>query len=461
MLTINYPDTCQPESQYALEVILTDFLGVPYHATTYSGDVFQLEHDNRTLSIASSFLPALAEGTAKEAMETKPGDWNSRTTGWDIELTDPLIPVLFGAPEHHEDQSHIHIGIDIFGSAFFMLSRYEETISEQRDKHDRFPVTSAVAYQRGFLMRPIVDEYVEILWAAMKRLWPNLKRKERSFQVIPTHDVDEPCLAMSIDSIKQLARRCGGDVLKRRDVAMATRTLKAYLQTRSHGAGIPDDDPYNSFGWLMEQSERAGVKSRFYFMTEDEPDHLLGGRYTLDLPHMQSLLTGISDRGHEIGIHPTSDSYRSSNELSRQAEKIRNALENCRIDQEVNGGRHHFLRWRADETPRLWNDAGFKYDSTLSHAEHVGFRCGTCHPFPLWDFGERQMLNVKELPLILMEGSLLADYYMGCSVDEARLKIEQLRRAVKTVRGNFVFLWHNSMLQTKADRMLYRACLVG
>ena len=53
-----------------------------------------------------------------------------------------------------------------------MLSRYEEAVLLDRDDHDRFPATASIAYKTGFLDRPIIDEYVEILWVAMKRVWP-------------------------------------------------------------------------------------------------------------------------------------------------------------------------------------------------------------------------------------------------------------------------------------------------
>lgn len=43
--------------------------------------------------------------------------------------------------------------------------------------HDRFPATASLAYRAGFLDRPQIDEYLEILWAAMRRLWPGLQRK--------------------------------------------------------------------------------------------------------------------------------------------------------------------------------------------------------------------------------------------------------------------------------------------
>ena len=70
-----------------------------------------------------------------------------------------------------ESDGGIQLGLDIFGSVFFMITRYEEVVKSDRDEYDRFPAAASLAYQEGFLDRPIVNEYLEILWTCMKRLW--------------------------------------------------------------------------------------------------------------------------------------------------------------------------------------------------------------------------------------------------------------------------------------------------
>src|SRR5690606_17510004 len=83
-------------------------------------------------------------------------------------------------------------GLDLFGSMFFMLSRYEEMVVKERDQHDRFSAKSSVAFKGEFLMRPIVNEYLEILWQLLSYLDNSLIRRERTFKTILTCDVDWP-----------------------------------------------------------------------------------------------------------------------------------------------------------------------------------------------------------------------------------------------------------------------------
>nr|WP_242479602.1 hypothetical protein [Lamprobacter modestohalophilus] len=125
--------------------------------------------------------------------------WDSRALAPDILLTDPRLPILYGDAETSpgprraaEQGDRIDLPLDVFGAAFFMLSRYEEAVLPDRDNHDRFPATASLAQRAGFLDRPIIDEYVEILWAAMQRRWPRLQRKPRQARTLVSCDVDSP-----------------------------------------------------------------------------------------------------------------------------------------------------------------------------------------------------------------------------------------------------------------------------
>ena len=459
VLIIEHPDHSAPETAYALSVIFDDFLGIPYETRPIDGDLFRLRIGDGLITLNSTFLPALARQDTAALFGSVPDPWDSRETGWSIPLVDPVLPVLFGEPAFERNERHLHLGIDIVGAAFFMLSRYEETISDQRDLHDRFPVKEALAYQRGFLLRPIIDEYVEVLWAAIQHFCPSLKRKERSFTIVPTHDVDIPYLGQSLNSIKRLVQRCGGDIILRKSPASLGRTIETYLRARFVEPGCDPRDPYDVFDWFMELSEQAGVRSRFNFMIDCEPQHAYGGTYDINAPHIGNLIKKLAGRGHEIGIHPTGESSQDEAVMLGQSKRFRQAMDKYGIKQDIVGGRQHFLKWRPKKTPRFWHDAGLNYDSTLGHADHVGFRCGTCHPFPLWDWSERKRLDVMELPLILMEDSLIAERYMGRDPSEAATVVKQLQDAARTVRGNFVFLWHNSAILAQSDRDLYRVCL--
>ncbi|MGI9501520.1 MAG: polysaccharide deacetylase family protein [Geminicoccaceae bacterium] len=465
MIIVEHPRDCAPETAYVLAVVFDVFFGIPYSTVPVDGDAFRLRaDDDGVITLPSVFLKSLEQNGRAVAGETALQHWDSRATGWDLALIDPVLPVPFGKPTFEVTDRRIDLGIDIFGAVFFMLSRHEEVGGERHDEHGRYPAKHSMAYRQGFLLRPIVDEYVEVLFSAMQHLWPRLERRARQASVMPTHDVDIPYLGLSLSNTRLLLQRCAGDLLKRRSPALAARTIRSSFSARaaaaSNGASDPfADDPFNVFDWFMELSEEAGVPSRFYFMTDHEPDDRYGGGYDIEAAHIKALITRLAARGHEIGIHPTGQSYRDREALLGQSAHFMRAFDACGLDQDIRGGRHHYLRWRMETTPRFWHDAGLDYDCTLGYADHVGFRCGTCHAFPLWDHERRERLDVVERPLIVMECTLLDDAYMGCDPDVAAALVRQLQSATRTVKGEFVFLWHNSALTTSSDRALYRVCL--
>ena len=86
-------------------------------------------------------------------------------------------------------------------------------------------------------------------------------------------------------------------------------------------------------------------------------------------------------------------------------------------------------------------NAGLHADASLGFFDREGFRCGTCHPYPLYDLKRDCPLSVMERPLLLMDGTLRE--YRGLSIDEAMVSARGLLERVLAVDGEFVILWHN------------------
>lgn len=126
------------------------------------------------------------------------------------------------------------------------------------------------------------------------------------------------------------------------------------------------------------------------------------------------------------------------------------------IDNTGLGGRQHYLRWRCPDTWRLYESNGLIYDTTLTFADHIGFRCGVCYTYPVFDVVSRKALHLYEKPLIVMEGSGLDKLYMGLTAEEMLQRCLRLKKICKKYHGEFVILWHNSSLTTKEDRLLYK-----
>ena len=500
MLIIQTPPGCIAERTYILGVIFDDWLGIPFTLNqSERADVsISLRDQPGEIRLPDGFFRQAPNAWLTGAsLPTPPRpQWDSRELASDNLLTAPLVPVIFGDadPVASVDGKTIRLPIDVLGSAFFMLSRYEEAVLPDRDEHDRFPATASLAYRAGFLDRPIVDEYIEILWAAMQRLWPGLKRKPRQSRTLVSCDVDSPFAFNAWLTPRErlateehgrtrkkqgesfpwpsvffrgkttaaagyrVARGLGADLLKRRSPELAWRNLRG--QWRARRGDFSADPHRTAIDWIMDVNERAGRPVAFYFIPENT-DPRLDNRISLDAPRMRDLLRAIYARGHEIGIHPGYNTYQHPEAMARSVATLRRVLDEEGIDQARLGGRQHFLRWTTPTTARLWDDNGLDYDSTLSFADRPGFRCGTCREYRLYDLHERRPLRLRERPLILMECSVIAKRYMGLGYSDQALALMQGYWATcQRFGGDFTLLWHNSHLGNTADRRFYQE-LVG
>jgi hypothetical protein len=370
--------------------------------------------------------------------------WNSAVGG---ELPAPGVSRLPAPLIERRSNDHV-VHFDILGLCYWMLARVEEIGRYDLDKHGRFPASSSHARRHGYLDRPVVDEWLLVLGQVIQRQWPQIELKRHRFKILLSHDVDRPT-RYGFASPGNLIRRMAGDLV-RGDVRSGLIGPWLWLNTRTC---LNPADPFNTFEWIMDQSERRGLKSAFYFLC-GHTDRRRDGDYELEHPAIRSLLRRIHARGHEIGLHPSYNTYAMPEVLKQEADRLRRICSEEGIQQDVWGGRMHFLRWECPATLRAWDDADMRYDSTLSYADHAGFRCGTCFEYPAFDPVSSEMLRLRVRPLIAMEASVLSKAYMGLNESTDGLHMfQRLKHACEKVEGQFTLLWHNSELNSRNMRM--------
>ncbi|MBA3430120.1 MAG: hypothetical protein H0U16_01405, partial [Actinobacteria bacterium] len=348
--------------------------------------------------------------------------------------------------------AHTRLALDVFGSAFFMLTRYEELMPLLRDVHGRFPATASLAFRERFLERPLINEYVELLWSVLRRTWPRLERKRSEFRILLTHDIDVPLYSPGA-GVARVSKSLAADLLRRRDPSLVVRRLRSGRAVRRGGFDL---DPFNTFDLIMDLSDRHGLRSAFYFIA-NESDSVIDGAYRLDDPFIADLMRRIGARGHEVGLHGSYYSYREPARLKREFESLVHEAQRQEIRQEEWGGRQHYLRWENPLTWRIWDAAGLDYDSSLTYVDHLGFRSGICNEYPVFDLAGREALRLRERPLLVMEGTLFT--YMKLSVGEAIARTVEIARRSMMYGGDFVLLWHNNSLASARQKEIYRTIL--
>lgn len=454
-LQLSIPSDRSAPLRWAATVVFGEMLGLAVDIVEGSGPHLILSGEGRSLTMPSIF-PDLQQEKERWGSQIPP----LPLAEWDHQLlpeadVEARLPVLFGRPTLDVSESEVRLGVDILGAVFFMLSRFEEVVLPDRDRHDRFPATASLALKGGFLYRPIVDEYVELLWAAMKRLWPGMERKRRQGTVKVSCDVDQPFDRVGRNPMA-LARAVAADIGKRRNPGLALRRLANFY---THPSGSLRFDPYYTFDRYMDECEAAGRRAAFYFIA-DHPAGAIDGTYALEESRTLALLRRVAERGHEIGLHGSYNSFRDKLRLHSEREKLAAACRDAGTSVELKGTRQHYLRWDTSQTQDHLQDAGFEYDTSGSYADHPGFRFGTSYPFPMWSWMKQQQLRIIQHPLVLMECSVLSATYLGYGHSaEAWNLMAQLRRAALRRGGDFTFLWHNSELLSGKDWSFFTGLL--
>jgi hypothetical protein len=365
-LFIEVPDSYIPERRYVLDVVFKEFLGLDIHVryTSQSGAI-NIRHGNKVLSIVDTFFATpnrlwLSPGSLPEQPLKS---WNLEDSLIDSGLiVESCIPVIFGdspeAPDFLQvSEDRISLGLDVFGSTFFMLTRYEEVVKPDLDNHGRFPAHASLSYQEGFIDRPIVNEYLEILWWCLKNLFPTLSRKDRQYRLVLTHDVDQ-VFELKPFNFKYFIRRLYGDVFIRRnkDIALLIKNMALALVGKSF------NDRFDTFDWIMSHSESLGVRSEFYFIAGHSPSD---PRYDIHSDYVRAVIRNILSRGHLIGLHPSYETYLNPEKLLLEANVLREILSEEGYPDYPIRGRQHYLRWKAGKTWQDWEDAGLSGDSSV------------------------------------------------------------------------------------------------
>lgn len=447
MIRIYFCRESYSEKKYIIDTIFTDFICIDYEINILeeqSGIIISLPN-GATLRFNDFFFDKfngnyLVESALPDVRLIK----NRFTNGLDI-------PLLYGRNNIDVSEKTIVTDMDLFSSSFFMLSRMEEAIINERDAHGRFSGKASTAYKHRFLERPIVDEYSEVLWNMISFLDNTLKRELPSPSNFITCDVDWP-FEPTRQSLALTLRAFLGDIFRKKNIPIALNKLKQYC---FYKLGVRQEDHFReAINWIMDLNENVGNKVAFYFIPIYTSK--FDSNFSFDSQPMRELFISISERGHEIGIHPGYNTFNSSDRFRKSVDKIKKIIKEEQIHQSCLGGRMHYLRWDVMTTPQLWEKNGLDYDSTLSFADVSGFRCGTSREYSMYDLVSRRKMKLRQRPLINMECTVLDSQYEshGYTI-EALERFNYFKAMSYRYNGVYTLLWHNSHFNNPKDKEFY------
>ena len=143
------------------------------------------------------------------------------------------------------------LSFDPFGATFYMLTRYEEYLPHIKDKFGRFEAKESLAYKHGFLNKPVVDQWAQILKLALIKKYPQLKFPTKKFKFINTIDIDSAYLYLE----KGIIRTLGASLV---DIFLFN--YSNLLKRLKVIFGL-EKDPYDNFNYILQLSKKYNLSN--------------------------------------------------------------------------------------------------------------------------------------------------------------------------------------------------------
>jgi hypothetical protein len=315
---------------------------------------------------------------------------------------------------------------DPFAASFYLVSRYEEYLPHIKDDHERFDAKESLAYQEGFLDKPVVNIWAGQIKNVLLARFPELEFQQRKYEFISTIDIDnayaykEKGAVRTLGALARALINVDFNELKERMKVFTGRTL----------------DPYDTYDYQLEIQRKYDLKVLYFILMADYG--INDKNVPVQNQNFQSLIKSLADYA-EVGIHPGYNSAKSLRKLKEEHRRLEQILK-----REVKKSRQHFLKLSLPETYRNLLDIDITDDYTMGFASKIGFRAGIAAAFNFYDLDLDVETSLKIHPFAVMDATL--KYYMKLTPENAMEYVAPLIDEVKAVNGTFISLWHNETL---------------
>ncbi len=315
---------------------------------------------------------------------------------------------------------------DVFAASFFLVSRYEEYLSQVRDQYGRFRAESTWMFENDMLQKPLVDIWTLALGARLQAVYPDLPIKKRKFTFIPTYDVDAAWAYKS----KGVYRTLGGFI---KDLSSGDRER---IRERHQVLRGKRKDPFDSFEFQFELQKEFKLKPIYFILCGEYDTN--DKNISIRKADFRSLIKTLGDHA-DVGIHPSFSSYLDIDKLRKEINSLSEVLH-----RPLTKSRQHFLRMNLPRSYQKLIELDISDDYTMGFASQAGFRAGIADTFRFYDLENDMVTNLRVHPFALMDGTMRD--YLNLDLEASYALTKQLIDEVKAVGGTFIYLTHNETL---------------
>lgn len=402
-----YTQKITPRITYAFKHICTHILGVKISFTSKIEEF--VAHEGMKLSYGKQSLAneifiqnvdlLLEQGLSD--LEVKVQEWGE-------------VPCFFAVSENSS------LPYDIFAAAFYLLSRYEEYLPHVKDKEGRFPASESLAFQEGFLDRPVIDIWAHKFREVLRQKFPDFDFPKRTYSTENIISVTEAYCYKK----KGIVRSILGFI---EDLVQLN---PKYLLHRIQVLVKLKRDPYDVFDRIIRMHKKYKVPMKFMFQVSDFSTH--DRNINHNRLEFQSLIKSVADYS-EVGLQPGFFANQNFKPLKEEKTRLENILKRPVVSALNN--KYNLL---LPDTYNNMVELEFKKDYSMGYPEAMGFRAGTCTPFLFYD------INFEiTTPLLVHPYVINIQATQKLKETEIEYKVLEIKRQIKLVEGNLISVFAN------------------
>ena len=311
---------------------------------------------------------------------------------------------------------------DIFAAIFYLLSRYEEYLPHEKDMYGRFAHENSISFKEGFLNKPVINIWLTDFSSSLKKIFPALTFKTKTFNFLPTYDID---IAYSFKH-KGFIRNLGGFI------------KSPSLERLAVLAGLKKD-PFDSFDFMDKLHTEFNLNPVYFFLVATS-----GSLYDKNISPYSNAMWQLIKRHakkYRSGLHP---SWRSNNNFSILL-KEKKILETAG-KMEVNISRQHYIKMSMPQTYQELIKAGIEADYSMGYGSINGFRASVASTFYWYDLTTEKTTSLQLYPFCYMDANSF--YEQNLDAGQALEELQYYLNECKKVNGFFISIFHNNFLGT-------------
>lgn len=402
-----YTQKITPRITYSFKHICTRILGVQVGFTSKIEEF--VAHEGMKLSYGKQSLAnEIFIQNVDLLLEQGMTDMEVKVQEWDE------VPCFFSVSENSS------LPFDIFAAAFYLLSRYEEYLPHVKDQEGRFPASESLAFQEGFLDKPVIDIWAYKFREVLQQKFPDFDFPKRSYSTENVIAVTEAYCYKKKGIVRSLLGFTE-DLLHLKPKYLLHR-LEVLVKLKR--------DPYDVYDRIIRILKKYHVPMKFMFQVSDFSTH--DRNINHNRLEFQSLIKSVADYA-EVGLQPGYYANQKFKALKEEKTRLESILKRPVVSALNN--KYNLL---LPDTYNNMVELEFKNDYSMGYPEAMGFRAGTCTPFLFYD------INFEiTTPLLVHPYVVNIQATQKMKETEIEYKVLELKRQIKLVEGSFISVFTN------------------